>query len=713
MALKVWIGENLERRHEQEQMKEFLSLMHAYYDNLPATVHILCNFICGGSQIDAAVVKTDAFIPIEFKTAGGPVYGSENGKWKFEDPDTCREIQLGGGSHASNPYNQVANARTAIAQKMEVNENVFFRRHECDRVADWRHFVHGLVVLAPNLDEGFEDEIDVDFYAKPWFDCCRMKDVAEVVSKTTTRDGELSNKNILNIISHVLHLERAEMCDGVPVLHGTADFKNEPESDVPLIKSDDNFGQTLGDLFPGQHQPNTKKPVPIEPLPKKQLIKAPDPVETKSVPSVRPVAKPLPPSPPPPPETMTVAVTSKMLIDDPQVKTSLENIKGFMCEDLPEYVENNVVACAKQNAADLPVPIEGDWEYVIEVKYKGDAKRALDAVNGYWPCPYTHPYVAGDVIVWRFPDANSVERKGDNQIRSVALQGIGFLPPMMEDFISKHPNARYSPDALTASSNLTADAQRAEWYLGTYFPRSFCETFAIFDYIFGKKYKELKINDSLSILDIGIGSGGATYGLIWALRKWFKNKIKEINVIGYDGNDHALELCGDIACVLVSRWDVSLNINTSNVRITQDTMNVVANQKFDFVLASKAIQEMTGGFGYDDFVSLSRSCLNPTGIAILLEIFSENRQVQIKASLKTLNADSQLLVSSVEGPCGAAFGVISNLTTQIMEETISFAAWGGNELSTEEKSEIEVVCRKPRKTAGKRKANISPIILSV
>ena len=366
MALKVWIGENLDRRHEQEQMKEFLSLMHAYYDNQPATVHVLCNFICGGSQIDAAVVKTDAFIPIEFKTAGGPVYGSENGKWKFEDPDTCREIQLGGGSHASNPYNQVANARTAVAQKLEVNENVFFRRHECDRVADWRHFVHGLVVLAPNLDQGLEDEIDVDFYAKPWFDCCRMKDVAEVVSKTTTRDGDLSNKNIVKIISQVLHLESAEMRDGVPVLQGTMDFEGESESDAPLTKSADNFGQTLGDLFPGQPQSDEKEPASPKPLPKKHVIKAPTPVETKSLLSVKPGAKPLQP-PPPPPGTTPAAVTRKLPIDDPQVTTSLENIKGFVCEDLPEYVENNVVACAKPNAADLPVPIEGDWDYVIEL----------------------------------------------------------------------------------------------------------------------------------------------------------------------------------------------------------------------------------------------------------------------------------------------------------------------------------------------------------
>ena len=394
MALKVWMGENLDRRHEQEQLKEFLTLMHAFYDNQPTTVHVLCNFICGGSQIDAAVVKPDAFIPIEFKTARGPVSGSENGKWRFEDPDTCREIQLGGGSHASNPYNQVANARTAVAQKLESNENVFFRPHECDRVADWRHFVHGLVVLAPNLDEGVSDEIDVDFYAKPWFDYCRIKDVAGVVSKTTTRDGELSNKNIIKIVSQVLHLEEADMRDGVPVLQGVADVESVPESAFFQSRSPEDFGQTLGDLFSGITNAETKKSAlekTLPPKPAHMKSKSPD---VKTATQTASVQKP--PSPLLPPKSAPSVVTGKIvLIDNPQVKTSLENINGFVCEDLPEYVESAAVACARSNATDLPVPIDGDWDYVIELRCKGDVKRALSAVNEYWTCPYSHPYIVG------------------------------------------------------------------------------------------------------------------------------------------------------------------------------------------------------------------------------------------------------------------------------------------------------------------------------
>ena len=61
MALKIWIGENLDRRHEQEQMKEFLSLMHAFYDYQPTTVHVLCIFRLLLRSLNAGWYRTSTF----------------------------------------------------------------------------------------------------------------------------------------------------------------------------------------------------------------------------------------------------------------------------------------------------------------------------------------------------------------------------------------------------------------------------------------------------------------------------------------------------------------------------------------------------------------------------------------------------------------------------------------------------------------------------
>ena len=292
MALKVWIGENLDRRHEQEQMKEFLSLMHSVYDNQPGQCHVLCNFICGGSQIDAAVVKRDAFIVVEFKSANGIVSGAENGKWSFEDFDTCRRVEMKGGAHATNPYSQVANARTAVASKLETSESVFFHKNECDRIADWRHFVHGLVLLEPDLADGATDEIGVDFHTKPWFSCCRMKDVSETIYRTTTRDGDLSNKNILKIIEQVLHLEKAEMRDGVPMMPNSED-DNEPKQEIekPVVPEPAKFQQTIGDVAKVKTMQSAIKKTLSKTKPSKAVAKMPSPEIPLTTPVMRSAVK--------------------------------------------------------------------------------------------------------------------------------------------------------------------------------------------------------------------------------------------------------------------------------------------------------------------------------------------------------------------------------------------------------------------------------------
>lgn len=661
MALKVWIGENLDRRHEQEQMKEFLSLMHSVYDNQPGQCHVLCNFICGGSQIDAAVVKQDAFIVVEFKSANGIVSGAENGKWSFEDFDTCRRVEMKGGSHATNPFSQVTNARTAVASKLETSESVFFHKNECDRIADWRHFVHGLVLLEPDLEDGATDEISVDFHTKPWFSCCRMKDVSETIYRTTTRDGDLSNKNILKIIEQVLHLEKAEMRDGVPMMPNSED-DNEPKQEIekPVVPEPAKFQQTLGDL--------------IGKIAVKKGVRTPAP--TIALQQRRP-------------QELTDSHRDKRSeAERAPIEGFITNLKSA-CEALDSYFDSKVVSCARGDARQFPLQIEGAWDFVIGVKYKGDPEKALNKILMFIDHHPVTPRVAEDMIIWRFPEKDSV-KENDNP-SSFHLQCVGFLPPIFENLIAKYPHAKYSPNASRVALNGAGDEAHAEWYLGNYFPRSFCETFAIFDALFEGMRKELIMSETVSIFDVGIGSGAATAGLIWALRKWFMGTIKKIDVIGCDVNDPALKLCGDVACALASCWDAKINAQTSNQGL-KGGLNLAGDRKFDFILASKAIQEMNRQVAYDDFVAMSEDRLKPKGLAFILEIFNAERGARLKSSVHSVNAARRLLLSS---EAGTQFGVVSRLTRQMMEEDATFAVWGGVDLAQDVMRELKVTYRRP------------------
>ncbi len=371
----------------------------------------------------------------------------------------------------------------------------------------------------------------------------------------------------------------------------------------------------------------------------------------------------------------------RLNISKAQAQYSFANIE-FACEDL-DCIEGKPILVSKAEASKLPVLIEGDWDYVIEVKYKGDTNRALDRVTGYLGCSYSTPYIAADVIVWKFP--NEKKESEENAVKSnVSLYGLGFLPPSIESFICKYPNTQYSPRAEEVTSNLGADEAKVNWYLGNYFPRSFCEAFAIFDYILDAV--EVPIGDDVSILDIGIGSGGATAGLIWALRKRAMSRIKKITVVGYDGNEYALARCKD----LLSSCDMKIELKLVNELMSEKTFCSLnyESKKFNFVLCSKAVQEIAP-LKYDLCVSFMNKMLKPKGVALLLEILNEKGKLGFVKAIKAFKDISRLLiVAGVEKP--ATFGVISNLTGKSMEENIMFGVWGGAELSYEESLKVEV-----------------------
>ena len=577
MALKVWIGENYEHRHEQEQIKEFLSLMHREFDNQPGQVHLLCNFICGGSQIDAAILKKDAFVPIEFKTASGPVSGAENGKWRVEDPQSGRLMTLGGGSHAVNPFNQIGNARTAIANKLETEERTFLRPHEEERVADWRHFVHGLVVLAPNLNEGVQDEIGVDFYAKPWFGCCRMNRAAECLLRTTTRDGELTGKNLLNIVKKVLKLEEAEIKDGIPVL--LAEDDQEPAVEATAAESDsteedleagdDACGETLASLF--------------DMVVGSQESKAEVPSEAEVAVPVREDAGRTP------------------VVDSSTVQETLGVLNDFGCEDLSQSASGSAKVNAHDQKGNLPVKVEGEWPEVspIEVKYisngvreavkaknlkgtvteifRGDspdfavpgnwgalcvfeyegveksAEEVKDGIDYFLDEDLNPSYLFGNRIIWPFPSDSlshlddgkerkelPVERRPvepmddlhtlEAPVRELAHQTA--LPRVLDVCIYRTLGAPFSVDSRSGDAGERSQRLDGLEALGRYFPVSYCETYGVFDIVFDRLWTPfLSRKKELLIQVVDGGYGGSFWGWMWALRRYIAtNQLTQVKV---------------------------------------------------------------------------------------------------------------------------------------------------------------------------------------
>ena len=93
------------------------------------------------------------------------------------------------------------------------------------------------------------------------------------------------------------------------------------------------------------------------------------------------------------------------------------------------------------------------------------------------------------------------------------------LPKWLNDYIFGFLGAEEKPDPKEFCKNLDSDDEKNKIYLGTYFPRSFAESFCIHSNLFSyEPYRtHLEKKEELSLLSIGCGTGGDILGMICAI----------------------------------------------------------------------------------------------------------------------------------------------------------------------------------------------------
>ena len=167
------------------------------------------------------------------------------------------------------------------------------------------------------------------------------------------------------------------------------------------------------------------------------------------------------------------------------------------------------------------------------------------------------------------------------------------LPQWLDTLIFDQLGAKY------CRSN--ADMTVIDWdkndilnYLGTYFPRSYAESFCIFSDFF-KKYPERFGNKTeLSVFDFGCGTGGEILGLVDALSNNIPY-IKQVRIIALDGNQHALRLLERVTkrYNALSRITIILRVVPLIIDDFFDltTANRILRENFDIIMTFKAICE--------------------------------------------------------------------------------------------------------------------------
>lgn len=205
------------------------------------------------------------------------------------------------------------------------------------------------------------------------------------------------------------------------------------------------------------------------------------------------------------------------------------------------------------------------------------------------------------------------------------------LPKWLDDYIFNHLGARYS----RCNSDMTVlDWGHSEIlsYLGTYFPRSYAESYSIFCQFLNDTdfYQEC---ESVKILDFGCGTGGEIVGIADAFVRC-RPDVNKIKVRAVDGNQYALNRFDEIVDEFNRRGKLCIETNLSAVIIDDfydlNILDVIIDDDYDLIISFKAVcefvtkQQFEENNAYEYLINFMFPKLSDKGVMFLADVTSRN-----------------------------------------------------------------------------------------
>ena len=210
------------------------------------------------------------------------------------------------------------------------------------------------------------------------------------------------------------------------------------------------------------------------------------------------------------------------------------------------------------------------------------------------------------------------------------------LPQWLDNLIFEQLGAKYC--------RTNADMTVIDWdkndvlnYLGTYFPRSYAESYCNFTEFQRNWPNRFADKTELSVFDFGCGTGGEIIGFIDALN--CMPKLRTIHIHALDGNYHALRLLERIVHVYSDK--TNYNIFLDVIPLTIDdfydlgaTLKLLSKESFDIIMTFKAICEFVTidrfekQNAYLHFVRSFMSKLTSDGIMTIIDVSTFNSTSQ-------------------------------------------------------------------------------------
>ncbi len=197
------------------------------------------------------------------------------------------------------------------------------------------------------------------------------------------------------------------------------------------------------------------------------------------------------------------------------------------------------------------------------------------------------------------------------------------------DYIYLTIGAKYKKDPHGVQSNLENDRNKNLEYLGTYFPRSYVESYRIFCNVFDCFFNyDFKFGNTINILDVGSGTGGQLFGLLQALYE--KSVHVKVNIFSVDGNKDALNIQKDIFDKQIKcRYGGRIKLYIYNERYNnkEDFIRHIKSKFYEIniMLSFKFLSEMVGtneGI-YTETLEIAENILSSDGILCLVDTTNE------------------------------------------------------------------------------------------
>lgn len=167
------------------------------------------------------------------------------------------------------------------------------------------------------------------------------------------------------------------------------------------------------------------------------------------------------------------------------------------------------------------------------------------------------------------------------------------LPKWLDDLIFNELGAKYCRQNATMT-NIDDDKEKALNYLGTYFPRSYAESYILFSALFEEEKQAFIGKDQLSIFDFGCGTGGEIIGLLTAIEEKLPH-IKKVTIDGFDGNQISLRYCDNIVNKFLNNTSLQVAFYPIPKKIDDfydfSVINSTLSENYDLIITFKAICE--------------------------------------------------------------------------------------------------------------------------